>query len=315
MSLEQAYIENNMLQCDPTNIVNIKSAQNISHSLNKSQKEVNPKSEERVKENTFVKSLKFEHDRYHTFNFKTYMLKDMERFCIEGSTELNVDTTFDLVYGLWLTDTSHRNLAMVDKNGNHPQFSGPSMQHYFRKDRHEFRAFAAAIVNVAPKLLKLKNVGHDLDLATAQVMEDIFTDVKHLWCTWHMQGRDKEQLNKMKANERAINKIMTDIYGQQDGYVIQHALADAENAEDFSAKLQSLQQIWESLVPGFYNWFFKNHAQKFKECLTRLAQEQLEINIRYYNNNLELKHRQQKKKSRDLNISVDISQVSGALEK
>ena len=68
-------------------------------------------------------------------------------------------------------------------------------------------------------------------------------------------------------------------------------------------------------MPGFYNWFFKNHAQKFKECVTRLAQEQLEINTRYYNNNLELKHRQQKKKLRDLNISGDISQVLGALEK
>ena len=76
-----------------------------------------------------------------------------------------------------------------------------------------------------------------------------------------------------------------------------------------------LQQIWESLVPGFYSWFFKNYAQKFKECLTRLAQEQLEINTRYYNNNLELKHRQQKKKLRDLNISGDISQVSAALDK
>ena len=52
-----------------------------------------------------------------------------------------------------------------------------------------------------------------------------------------MEARDKEQLNKMKANERAINKIMTDIYGQQDGYVIQHGLADADDAEDFSAKL------------------------------------------------------------------------------
>ena len=130
-----------------------------------------------------------------------------------------------------------------------------------------------------------------------------------------MQARDKEQLNKMKANERAINKIMTDIYGQQDGYVIQHGFADADDAENVSAKLQSLQQIWESLVPGFYSWFFKNYAQKFKECLTRLPQEQLEINTRYYNNNLELKHRQQKKKLRDLNISGDISQVSAALDK
>ena len=179
---------------------------------------------------------------------------------------------------------------MVDKNGNHPESPDPSMWH-FRKDRHEFRAFAAVIVNVTPNLLTLKKVRHDLDLAAAQGMEDIFTDVKHLWCKQHMQARDQEQLNRMKTNERAINKIMTDIYGQQDGYVIQHSLADAE---DLSAKLQSLQQIWKSLVPGFYNWFFKYHAQKFKEVLTRLAQEQLEINTRYYNNNLELKHRQQK---------------------
>ena len=33
-----------------------------------------------VKENTFVKSLKFEHDRYHAFKFKTYMLKDVNGF-------------------------------------------------------------------------------------------------------------------------------------------------------------------------------------------------------------------------------------------
>ena len=92
-------------------------------------------------------------------------------------------------------------------------------------------------------------------------------------------------------------------------------MADSEDTEDFSAKLQSLQQIWESLGPGFYSWFFKYHAQKFKECFTRLTQEHLEINTRYYNNNLELKHRQQKKKLRDLNISGDISQVAGALEK
>ena len=92
-------------------------------------------------------------------------------------------------------------------------------------------------------------------------------------------------------------------------------MADAEDAEDFSAMLQSWQQIWESLVPGFYSWFFKNHAHKFIECLTRLVQEQLGINTHYCNNNLELKHRQQKKKLHNLIISGEISQVSGALEK
>ena len=94
---------------------------------------------------------------------------------------------------------------------------------HFKKDREEFRTFAASMVNSAPELLNLKKVGHDLDMATAQGMEDIFIDAKHLWCTQHLQGRDKEQLKKMKANDRTINKIMADIYGQHDGYLIEHA--------------------------------------------------------------------------------------------
>ena len=49
--------------------------------------------------------------------------------------------------------------------------------------------------------------------------------------------------------------------------------------------------------------------------MTRLAQEHLEINTCYYDSNLELKYRQQKKKLRDLNSSANISQVSGALKK
>ena len=154
---------------------------------------------------------------------------------------------------------------MVDKNGNYPEFLGLSMWHFW-KDCHEFCAFAAAIVNVAPKSLKLKNGGRDLYLATAKGMEDIFTDVKHLWRTQHMQARDKEQLNKIKANERATNKIVTDIYGQQDGYVIQYGLADAEDAEDFPAKFQSLQQIWESLVQVFTIGFSKVMHRNLKNA-------------------------------------------------
>ena len=135
----------------------------------------------------------------HTFNIKTYMLKDMERFCIEGSTELNMDTTFDLVYGLWLTDTSYRNLAVVDKNGNHPEFARPSMWH-FPKDCHKFCAFDS---KCGTKIIKIKKGRHEFDLATLQGMEHIFTDVKH---SVHSICR-----LVMKANERAINKIMTDI--------------------------------------------------------------------------------------------------------
>ena len=144
---------------------------------------------------------------------------------------------------------------------------------HFYKDRLEFRSFAAELVNLSPRLASLKKIGHDLDLATAEGMEDIFKEAKHLWCTQHLQARDKDQLHKMKASDRVISKIMADIYGLQNGLIIEHGLADAYVSEDFLVKLRSLEEVWNNLVPGFYNWFLRNHAPKFQPCLTRIAQE------------------------------------------
>ena len=70
-------------------------------------------------------------------NFKDYMLTDIYRCCVLGDSVLNVDTTFDLVPGLWLTDTSYKCLVLLDEFDKHPEFPGPSMWH-FRKDEKEF---------------------------------------------------------------------------------------------------------------------------------------------------------------------------------
>ena len=86
---------------------------------------------------------------------------------MNGTNELNTDTTFDLVYGLWLTDTSYRNLSLIDIDGKHPEF---------HKDRLEFRSFAAELINLSPRLSSLKKIGQDLDLATAEEMENIFKE-------------------------------------------------------------------------------------------------------------------------------------------
>ena len=73
-----------------------------------------------VQEDTFVRTIKFLKDKYVTFNYKEYMIHDLKRFCANGTNELNIDTTFDLVYGLWLTDMSYRNLSLIDIDGKHP---------------------------------------------------------------------------------------------------------------------------------------------------------------------------------------------------
>ena len=62
------------------------------------------------------------------------MVNDLYRFCVNGSSVLRVDTTFELVEGLWLTDTTYTNEALIDLKGKNPEFPGPSFWQ-FRKTR------------------------------------------------------------------------------------------------------------------------------------------------------------------------------------
>ena len=78
------------------------------------------------------------------------MLNDLHRFCVLGDSILRVDTTFELVEGLWLTDTTYSNEALVDLNGKNPQFPGPSFWH-FRKSRECYRRFAGELVIQKPE--------------------------------------------------------------------------------------------------------------------------------------------------------------------
>ena len=132
-SPEEAYFKNNIRETDPTNMIDLKCVQNVSYTFRKSNRnEVTTENEieklrKLVQGNPFVHTIKFLKDRYVTFNFKDYMIHDLKRFCVNGTSELTIDATFDLVYGLWLTDTSYRNLSLIDIDGTHPKFRGPSM--------------------------------------------------------------------------------------------------------------------------------------------------------------------------------------------
>ena len=144
-----------------------------------------------VQTSNFIRKVTFHHDRYSTMNYLDTMINDITKFCVNGDSVLNVDTTFELVEGLWLTDTCYENKSLLDKNNNHPFFPGPSRWH-FRKDREEYRNFASDIISKAPDLIKIKSIGHDLDKATALGFHDIFIGSKALWCTQHIQCAIKE---------------------------------------------------------------------------------------------------------------------------
>ena len=123
------------------------------------------------------------------------MINNLHHFCVNGNSILRVDTTFELVEGLWLTDMMYTNEALTDLNGKHPEFSVPSFWHLC-KTRECYGRFAGELVIKKPELLRIKKIGHDLDKALSQGLCDFFSDAKKLWYTQHMQERD---LHKLKA--------------------------------------------------------------------------------------------------------------------
>ena len=46
---------------------------------------------------------------------------------------------------------------------------------------------------------------------------------------------------------------MADICGTQNSLLLESALADAENEEDFIVKLACLQAVWDNIAPGFHD--------------------------------------------------------------
>ena len=89
----------------------------------KAYKETGDTAEERSKAESLISSLKsipsistvsFTKTQYSCVNIPEYVLDNVNRFCILGNSILHVDTTFELVDGLWLTDTTFRHEALIN---------------------------------------------------------------------------------------------------------------------------------------------------------------------------------------------------------
>ena len=262
-----------------------------------------------LRSNDLLQYVTFTKELYVALNFLPQMLNDLHRFCVLGDSILRVDTTFELVEGLWLTDTTYSNEALVDLNGKNPEFPGRSFWH-FRKSRECYRRFAGELVIHKPELRGIKKIGHDLDKALSDGLSDIFHGAKRLWCTQHMQERDLHKLKCLGANQRTQARIMADIYGSQDEILLQNGLADADDESDFAAKLETLKPLWSDLVPGFHHWFESNRSKQFKDCLILSARQFLGIEGRFYTNGLELKHKLQKKRMSEENVPKEVAAVT-----
>ena len=80
---------------------------------------------------------------------------------------------------------------------------------------------------------------------------------------------------------------MKDIYGSREGNYYENGIAEATDAEDFMAKLESLQSRWEVLCPGFFEWFNVKTKSLFLSSVIKLSRENSDINGLYYQNDIE----------------------------
>ena len=107
---------------------------------------------------------------------------------------------------------------------------------------------------------------------------------------------------------------MADIYRCQEQILLENGVADSEDPADYEARLASLKDIWDGLVPGFYEWFDKHRSEQFKTCLFYSACQELGLSGCFYTNGLELKHKPQNKCLRESEVPKEVSKVTETLE-
>ena len=198
---------------------------------------------------------------------------------------------------LWVTDTSYHNQRSVRTNTRkHPVLLG-SLFFHFTKDVTTFPQFALEI-KIHGITKDIRKVVADLEKVIWQGFKQIFPISKPLYCVGQLQERDKKKIEKLLSKthsnaaekKKAKSEIFNDLYGVREGGTYENGLAESGNENDFLTKLNSLEKIWESLCPGFFEWFVLKRKQKIIESVIVSARDGINLDGLHYQNDIESIH-------------------------
>lgn len=81
--------------------------------------------------------------------------------------------------------------------------------------------------------------------------------------------------------------ILNDIYGENEGTYYDYGLGEGSDEFDFNAKMKSLLQKGEELIPCYFKWFSVNRNKLVAESVIESARDGSGVNGMYYQNDIE----------------------------
>ena len=217
---------------------------------------------------------------YIAFAYTEKQLSEFAKFCCKSKETgiFAVDTTFNLS-DLWLTDTSYRNKRLVNTiDGGAPVRLGPIMLHFTRVEK-TFGRFRLEIPSANLNLKNISFIGVDLESAIFTGLKTMISGLCRLICVRHLMKRDESKLadllpktgRNIADRKLSSSEIIKDIYGSRVAKLYEYGIAEAIDPDDFNAKLDSLEDRWEALCPGFHQWFVQNRKSLFFESVIQSA--------------------------------------------
>ena len=188
---------------------------------------------------------------------------DILRFCagenMEYGSVLGIDPTFNLG-DFFVTPTVYEHKMIKNKTtGKHPNFIGPTLIHQDRKFA-TYYYFASEIKKIRPALQGLVSFGTDGEEALSSAFSSVFPRSVHLLCSFHKRDNLTRKLRELKVDEIKMKQILSDIFGSDIGDTHFQGLIDSNDCTHFMQRLELLKPKWESLCPGFVDWFLKHEA-------------------------------------------------------
>ena len=241
-------------------------------------------------------------------------VQDVKRFCANTTNTfsvLSIDTTFN-IGDFYVTPTTYRHLLLEDRRtGKPPLLLGPTLIHT-RKNSDTFSYFGATITGLDNGTKNIRFVGSDREDAVEKGMSPYLPIATWLACKRHVEEDCKRKLRSLGISAEYCTAFLQDIFGSDVNH--EKGLIDSDGCMDFDAKLESLENVWNSREKRsrgavlsnsseaeFHKYFVANVAEDMKKKMISPVRKRAGLGESFfYNNGAESKHQRIKARKKQM---------------